>query len=80
MTTPNRPPLSPAAQAVLDATKVRFYESQPTGAQLAAWILHALANHQPAPIQPGEPIDHWFPDQRSRQELTNLARELEGLE
>lgn len=29
---------SPAAQAVLDATRVRFYERPPTGAELAAWI------------------------------------------
>lgn len=75
--TPNRPPLSPAAQAVLNATKVRFYESPPTAAQLASWILHALADHQQAPISEGQPIDHWHPDARTRQELRNIAAELE---
>lgn len=78
MTTSNRPPLSPAAQAVLDATKVKFYESPPTGAELAAWILHALADHQPAPITLDQPIDHWSPGLRTRQELRNLAAELEA--
>ena len=72
----NRTPLSPAAQAVLDATKIRFYESPPTGAQLAAWILRALADHEPAPITLGQPIDHWRPDERTRQELRNIAEEL----
>lgn len=70
--------LSPAARAVLDATKVKFYESQPTGAELASWILHALADHRQAPITDGQPIDHWDPDDRTRQELRNIAAELEG--
>lgn len=68
--------LSPAAQALLDATRVKFYESPPTGAELASWILHALADHQQAPIALGSPIDHWHPDERTRQELRNLAAEL----
>jgi hypothetical protein len=68
--------LSPAAQSVLDATKVRFYEDQPSGAQLAAWILLALADHHPSPITLGQPIDHWHPDERTRQELRNIAEEL----
>lgn len=70
--------LSPAARAVLDATKIKFYESQPSGAELASWILHALADHRHAPITDGQPIDHWNPDARTRQELRNLAAELEG--
>ena len=70
--------LSPAAQSVLDSTKVRFYESPPTGAQLAAWILRALADHAPAPITLGQPIDHWHPDERTSRELRNIAEELEG--
>lgn len=74
----DRPPLSPAAQVVLDATKVRFYEDQPTGPKLATWILRALADHQPAPITLGQPIDHWNPSQRTRQELRNIANELEA--
>ncbi len=69
--------LSPAARAVLVATKVRFYENPPTGAQLAAWILRALADHEPAPIGDG-PIDHWHPDKHTRQELRTIAAELEG--
>lgn len=72
------PDLSPAAQAVLDATKVKFYESQPSGAELARWILHALADHRQVPITNGRPIDHWNPDDRTRQELRNIAAELEG--
>lgn len=68
--------LSPAASTVLDATKVKFYEEQPTGAQLASWILCALADHQQAPITDGQPIDHWNPDGRTRQELRNIAAEL----
>lgn len=72
------PDLSPAAQAVLNATKVRLYESPPTAAELAAWILRALADHQPAPITLGQPIDHWYPDERTRRELRNIAAELEG--
>lgn len=70
--------LSPAARAVLDATKVKFYESQPTGAELASWILRALADHRQAPISEGQPIDHWNFDARTRQELRNIAAELEG--
>lgn len=69
--------LSPAALCVLDATKVKFYESPPTAAELAAWILRALADHQPAPITLGQPIDHWSPDERTRQELRNIADELQ---
>lgn len=70
--------LSPAARAVLDATKIKFYESQPSNAELAAWILHALADHQQAPITDGQPIDHWNPDERTRRELQAIAAELEG--
>jgi hypothetical protein len=69
--------LSPAAQAVLDATKVRFYEDQPSGATLARWILRALADHQHVTATDG-PLDHWSPDDRTRRELRNLAEELEG--
>lgn len=72
------PDLSPAALCVLEATKVKFYEDKPSGAQLAAWILRALADHRQALITMGQPIDHWNPDDRTRQELRNIAAELEG--
>ena len=43
-----------------------------------AAALQALADHQQAPITLGQPIDHWNPDERTRQELRNIAAELEG--
>lgn len=43
-----------------------------------AAALRALADHQPAPITLGQPIDHWCPGARIRQELRNIAAELEG--
>jgi hypothetical protein len=69
--------LSPAAQEVLDATTVRWYDSQPSGATLASWILRALADHQHVTATDG-PLDHWSPDERTRRELRNLATELAG--
>ena len=82
MTDPNRPaaaqrggeamskPLSPLAQAVLDA-----YGHEVGG---IAAVLRAMADHQQAPITLGQPIDHWNPDDRTRRELRNLAAELEA--
>lgn len=69
--------LSPAARAVLEAMH-RSYDHESTRRAIAAGILRALANHQQAPIALGVPIDHWDPDDRTRQELRNLADELEG--
>ena len=70
------PDLSPAARAVLGAM-TRSYDHGPTRRLIAAGILRALADHQRQPITLGSPIDHWSPDDRTRQELRNLAEELE---
>lgn len=73
MTTPNRPPLSPAAQAVLDA--ITAVSSAPAD-EIAAAALHALADHQ-TPAWDGGPLCHWTPTPHTRQELRNIAEELE---
>ena len=62
--------LSPAAQAVLDAFN-RGWDPN-----LAA-ALRALADHQ-APAWDGGPLCHWTPTPYTRQELRNIAAELEG--
>lgn len=46
MNTPNRPPLSSAAQAVLSAMR-RSYDHEPTRCAMAADMLWALAQHLP---------------------------------
>lgn len=74
-------PLSPLAQAVLDAyghevggiAAIISYERRGIAA-----VLRAMADHQQAPITDGQPIDHWNPDDRTRRELRNLAAELEA--
>ena len=71
--------LSPAAQAVLDAV---ITDNQ-TGPERfharahAAAALRALADHQ-APAWDGGPRCHWTPTPHTRQELRNIAAELEG--
>ena len=72
--------LSPATRAIVAAFDDRYELCGPFDDSwqelcLAA-ALRALADHEPAPITLGEPIDHWHPDERTRQELRNLAEEL----
>ena len=62
--------LSPAAQAVLDAFD-RGWDPN-----LAA-ALRAMADHQ-TPAWDGGPLCHWTPPPHTRQELRNIAEELEG--
>ena len=74
--------LSPAAQVAITAFDDRYELCGPLEDHwhevcLAA-TFRALADHQQAPIAPGQPIDHWSPDDRTRRELRNLAEELEG--
>lgn len=81
MTTPSRPPLSPAAQAVMDAYEaapiVGVYPQDADQLAIAA-ALRALADHH-APAWAGTgPACHWHPDDRTRRELRNIAAELEG--
>lgn len=73
---------SPAAHAIVAAFNERYELCGPCDDDwpelcLAA-ALRALAEHQQAPITLGQPIDHWNPDERTRQELRNIAAELEG--
>ena len=58
MTTPNRPPLSPAAQAVLSAMR-RSYDHEPTRRAMAADMLWALAQHLPIQELTREPPDEF---------------------
>jgi uncharacterized protein YjiS (DUF1127 family) len=77
--------LSPAAQAI-KAAMLATYDSR-VRRDDALWrleqpgavsALRALADHHPSPITLGQPIDHWHPDERTRQELRNIAAELAG--
>jgi hypothetical protein len=74
--------LSPITRAIVAAFNERYELCGPFDDNwqelcLAA-ALRALAEHQQAPITLGQPIDHWNPDDRTRQELRNIAAELEG--
>ena len=81
MTTPNRPPLSPAAQAVLDAANGASSwgpdDCINDAREIAAAALRALADHQ-TPAWDGGPLCQWTPTPHTRQELRNIAEELEG--
>lgn len=72
---------SPAAQAVLEAygDKIGGIDaimgSERRG--LAA-ALRVLAEHKQKPIVDGKPIDFWTPTPYTRQELLNIASELEN--
>ena len=79
--TPNRPPLSPATRAIVAAFDARYELCGPLDANwqelcLAA-ALRALADHQ-TPAWDGGPLCHWTPTPHTRQELRNIAAELEG--
>ena len=72
--------LSPAADKAFNAawaeTGIILGDREGTlRAQLAA-ALRALADHQPQRRAMEGPQDHWDPDQRTRQELRNIAAEL----
>jgi hypothetical protein len=91
MTTPLRPPLSPAAQAVLDAMH-RSYDHEPTRRAIAAGVLRAAADQvvpdgQRPPrrgVRPGGTgaltPEEGAEDQRAatRRHLIRIATELEG--
>ena len=70
-------PLSPAAQAVLDATDEWASYDIPTGT-IAAAALRALADHQIPAWDGTGPASHWTPTPHTRSELRNIANELEG--
>ena len=72
-------PLSPAAQAVLDAIGI------PVGSSLfrvacgfSALALRALADHQIPAWDGTGPACYWTPTPHTRSELRNIADELEG--
>ena len=73
--TPNRPPLSPAAQAVLDAFRA---VPDPRDCPSLAAAIRALASHKIVARFDIGIQDHWSPDERTRRELQNIAAELEG--
>ena len=73
--------LSPAAAAALKAFEIRYellgpFEGNWQEVCLAA-ALRVLAGHKPPPRTDG-PLCHWHPSQKTRQELRNIADELEG--
>jgi hypothetical protein len=71
-------PLSPAAQAVLDAIGIPVGSSLfPVACGFSALALRALADHQ-IPITLDGPACHWTPTPHTRSELQNIADELEG--
>lgn len=71
---PGSEPLSPAAQAILDA----YGDFEPANVDAMAAALRALADHKQKPICVDQPIDHWTPSVWTRQELRNIAAELES--
>jgi hypothetical protein len=87
-TTPNRPPLSPAAQAVLDAM-VLSYEPERTRRALAAAVLRAAAD-QVVPESYDPPRGVSYPEKEAfvdgkcvrnediRYQLLAIAAELKG--
>jgi hypothetical protein len=80
--TPNSPkpmPLSPAAQAVLDAANMVFSQAGTTAQGIAA-VLRAVAD-QVSPSDAAEPRNYLpmaIECQRIRKELLAIATELEG--
>lgn len=66
--------LSPIAWQVYSAASF----AKDHGRSPIAAALRALADHRQEPITDGQPIDHWNPDDRTRQELRNIAAELVG--
>lgn len=70
---------SPATQAAITAFDERYERTGPfelwEEVSLAA-ALRALADHRSPPLGDG-PLCHWNPDERTRQELRNIADELE---
>lgn len=73
---------SPATRAIVRAFNARYELCGPFDDNwqelCLATALRALADHRISPITRGQPIDHWRPDERTRQELRNYAAELEG--
>lgn len=72
--------LSPAAQSILDATKTARWDTPPSNAQLAAWILREAAE-QVAPVVPYSVESPWHVgfadrDAQLRRDLLALADEL----
>jgi hypothetical protein len=70
--------LSAAAQAVDHAafTLADLLNRDVSESEMIAAALRALADHQPQRRAMEGPQDHWDPDQRTRQELRNIAAEL----
>lgn len=66
-----------AIRAAIDAEYARS-PAPPSTDDFAAAVVRALADHQQAPLALGQPIDHWNPDEHTRQELRNIAAELKG--
>lgn len=72
-------PLSPAAQAVLDAIGIPVGSSLfPVACGFSALALRALADHQ-IPITLDGPACHWTPTPHTRSKLRNIADELDGI-
>lgn len=79
--------LSPATEAMLDAVCLSVYDAPAAGcpnlvAELAphlATALRALARHQHPAWAGDGPLCHWTPTPHTRQELRNIATELEAL-
>lgn len=74
--------LSPAAAAALEAFQMRHELTGPFDGNwpelcLAA-ALRKLADHKPRPWSGQGPLCHWHPSEKTRQELRNMAEELEG--
>jgi len=72
-------PLSPAAQAVLDAIGIPVGSSLfPVARGFSALALRALADHKTPAWDGASPACHWTPTPHTRSELRNIADELEG--
>ena len=65
-----------AIRAAIDAEYARSH-APPSTDDFAAAVLRALADHQ-TPAWDGGPLCHWTPTPHTRQELRNIAAELEG--
>lgn len=81
----SRPDLSPAAQTVLEATAWAVYRAPAAScpdlrrlvAPKIAAALRALADHKQPAWDGTGPACHWTPTPHTRQELRNIAAELD---
>jgi hypothetical protein len=72
--------LSPVIKdAVVAYSKARMQQDRLLHFSALAAALRALADHKLQPWDGEGPMDHWMPELRTRQELHNIADELDSI-